>query len=144
MRKSIESLDQWEALLGPDPLSEVLRGKVRELIFTLVEAELREVLAAMPYECNGARPGDRHGKRKRSMSTGLGQTVIELARARLSQGVRRRNGKVGWLSDISGGRGRWTVPFGVVTSAERTGGASAGRYLPFCAVRRFPRARSRG
>ena len=86
MRKNIESLDQMEALLGPDPLSEALRGKIREMILTLVEAELREVLAALPYERNGARRGYRHGKRERSMSTRLGQTVIELPRARLSQG----------------------------------------------------------
>src|SRR5436190_2061127 len=31
-------------------------------------------------------PQYRNGKRERSMSTGLGQTVIELPRARLSQG----------------------------------------------------------
>jgi len=86
MGKSIESLDQMEALLGPDPLSEALRGKIREMILTLAEAELREVLAAMPYERNGARRGYRNGKRERSMSTGLGQTVIELPRARLSHG----------------------------------------------------------
>lgn len=90
MGKSIESLDQMEALLGPDPLSEALRGKIREMILTLAEAELREVLLAMPYERNGARRGYRNGKRERSMSTGLGQTVIELPRARLSQGDREK------------------------------------------------------
>ena len=86
MRKSIESLDQMEALLGRDPLSEALRGKIREMILTLAEAELREVLAAIPYERNGLRRGYRHGKRERSMSTGLGQAVIELPRARLREG----------------------------------------------------------
>jgi hypothetical protein len=48
-----------EALLGPDPLSEALRGKIREVILTLAEAELREVLAASPYERNGARKGEK-------------------------------------------------------------------------------------
>jgi len=96
MGKSIESLDQMEALLGPDPLSEALRGKIREMILTLAEAELREVLAAMPYERNGARRGYRNGKRERSMSTGLGQTVIELPRARLSQG----DGEKEWQSRL--------------------------------------------
>ena len=86
MGKSIQSVDEKEALLGPDPLSEALRGKIRELVMTLAEAELREVLAAMPYERSGARRGYRNGKRERSMSTGLGQTVIELPRARLKQG----------------------------------------------------------
>jgi putative transposase len=97
MRKSIESLDQMEALLGPDPLSEALRGKIREVIWTLAEAELREVLAAMPYERNGARRGYRNGKRERSMSTGLGQTVIELPRARLRQ---QGDGEKEWQSRL--------------------------------------------
>ena len=88
------------------------------MILTLAEAELAEVLAAMPYERNGARRGYRNGKRERSMSTGLGQTVIELPRARLSHGIRRRNGKAGWLSVISVERGRWTVHFWDVTLAE--------------------------
>ena len=34
-----------EALLGPDRLSEALRGKIREVILTLAEAELAEVFA---------------------------------------------------------------------------------------------------
>jgi len=42
--KSIESLDQMEALLGPDPLSEALHGKIREVILTLAEAELSPAL----------------------------------------------------------------------------------------------------
>jgi putative transposase len=94
MRKGIQSIDQMEGLLGPDPLSEALRGKIREMILTLAEAELREVLAASPYERNGARRGYRNGKRERWMSTGLGATVIELPRARLSQG----DGEKEWQS----------------------------------------------
>lgn len=97
MRKSIQSLDQMEALLGPDPLSEALRGKIRDVIWTLAEAELREVLAAMPYERNGARRGYRNGKRERSMSTGLGQTIIELPRARLRQ---QGDGEKEWQSRL--------------------------------------------
>jgi hypothetical protein len=65
MGKGIQSVDQMEGLLGPDPLSEALRGKIREMILTLAEAELREVLAAWPYERNGARRGYRNGKRER-------------------------------------------------------------------------------
>lgn len=65
MGKSKQSFDEMEALLGPDPLSEALRGRIREMILTLAEAELREVLAAMPYERNGARRGYRNGKRVR-------------------------------------------------------------------------------
>src|SRR6185312_11656256 len=40
---------QWKDF-GPDRLSEALRGKVREMIMTLAEAELAGVLAAGIYE----------------------------------------------------------------------------------------------
>lgn len=90
MRKGTQSLGQMEGLLGPDRLSEALRGKVREMILTLAEAELAEVLAALPYERNGERRGYRNGKRERSISTGLGATVIELPRARLVEGGQER------------------------------------------------------
>jgi transposase-like protein len=79
-----------EGLFGPDRLSEALRGKVREMILTLAEAELSEVLAAMPYERKGERRGYRNGKRERWVSTGLGATAIELPRARLSEGGERK------------------------------------------------------
>ena len=42
MGKSIESLDQMEALLGPDPLSEALRGKIREMILTLAASAVTQ------------------------------------------------------------------------------------------------------
>ncbi|HVH92604.1 MAG TPA: IS256 family transposase, partial [Candidatus Acidoferrum sp.] len=45
-----------------------------------------EVLAALPYERKGERRGYRNGKRERWVSTGLGATVIELPRARLTEG----------------------------------------------------------
>jgi hypothetical protein len=39
-----------EALLGPDPLAEALREKVRTMMLTLAEAERAEVLAAIRFE----------------------------------------------------------------------------------------------
>ena len=90
MREGISSFGQMEGLLGPDRLSEALRGKVREVILTLAEAELREVLAAFPYERNGERRGYRNGKRERWVSTGLGATAIELPRARLRDDGKER------------------------------------------------------
>ena len=90
MGKGRRSLGQMEGLLGPDSLSEALRGKIREMILALAEAELREVLAALPYERNGLRRGYRNGKRERSMSTGLGEAVIELPRARLREGEQEK------------------------------------------------------
>lgn len=86
MGKSTQCLGSMEGLLGPDRLSEALRGKVREMILSLAEAELSEVLAALPYERKGERRGYRNGKRERWLSTGLGATVIELPRARLTEG----------------------------------------------------------
>ena len=86
MGKGIQFVGQREGFFGPDRLSEALRGKVREVILTLDEAELSEVLAALPYERKGERRGYRNGKRERWISTGLGATAIELPRARLSEG----------------------------------------------------------
>jgi transposase-like protein len=86
MREGITFFDPREGFFGPDRLSEALRGKVREVILTLAEAELSEVLAALPYERKGERRGYRNGKRERWVSTGLGATAIELPRARLTQG----------------------------------------------------------
>ena len=86
MGKSIQSFSQMEGLFGPDRLSEALRGRVREVILKLAEAELAEVLAAGPYQRNSERRGYRNGSRERWIRTGLGATVIELPRARLSEG----------------------------------------------------------
>ena len=83
MREATRSVRQMEALLGPDPLTEALRGKIREMILALTEAELREVLVAQPYERSAERQGYRHGRKRRSITTGLGAAVIELPRARL-------------------------------------------------------------
>jgi len=85
-----------EGLFGPDRLTEALRGKVREMILTLAEAELSEVLAVLPYERKGERRGYRNGKRERWVSTGLGATVIELPRARLGQGEQEKE----WQSKL--------------------------------------------
>lgn len=74
---------KMEALLGSDPLADALREKVREMILTLVEAELTEVLSAMPYERTGARKGYRNGSKQRSLTTGLGKTTIDMPRARV-------------------------------------------------------------
>jgi hypothetical protein len=53
MGKSTQCLGSMEGFFGPDQLTEALRGKVREMILTLAEAELAEVLAAQPYERKG-------------------------------------------------------------------------------------------
>lgn len=98
MRESNQRSGAMEELFGRDRLTEALRGKVREMIMTLAEAELAEVLAARSYERSEARRGYRNGKRQRSISTGLGATVIELPRARISEG----SGEKEWQSGLIG------------------------------------------
>ena len=90
MGKSTQYVGPMEGFFGPDQLTEALRGRVREVILTLAEAELSEVLAVLPYERKGERRGYRNGKRERWVSTGLGATVIELPRARLGQGEQEK------------------------------------------------------
>ena len=96
MGKSTQYLSPMEGFFGPDRLTEALRGKVREMILSLAEAELSEVLAVLPYERKGERRGYRNGKRERWVSTGLGATIIELPRARLGQGEQEKE----WQSKL--------------------------------------------
>ena len=98
MRESNQRSGAMEEIFGPDRLAEALRGKIREMIMTLAQAELAEVLAAHSYERNAARRGYRNGKRQRSISTGLGATVIEMPRARISEG----SGEKEWQSGLIG------------------------------------------
>ncbi len=79
------SLNQVEAWLGPDALTEALRANVREMIMTLVDAEVAETLAACPYERTGVRRGYRHGSKVRTLTTGFGKTELTVPRARLLQ-----------------------------------------------------------
>ena len=46
MRESIERSGAMEEFFGPDRLAEGLRGRVREMIMTLTEAELAEIEGA--------------------------------------------------------------------------------------------------
>ena len=46
MGEGIQRLGVLEEIFGRDRLTEALRGKVREMIMVLAEAELAEVLAA--------------------------------------------------------------------------------------------------
>jgi len=77
------SVIKMEDLMGTDSLTDALREKVREMILTLAETELTEVLAALPYERTGNRKGYRNGSKQRSLTTGLGKTTIDMPRARI-------------------------------------------------------------
>ena len=72
-----------ETLLGPDPLTEALRGKIRKVLAALFDEELTQVLAAAKGERIGGRQGYRHGARPRELTTGVGRTQIALPRGRL-------------------------------------------------------------
>ncbi len=84
-RQSNGSTSEMEGLLGPDPLTEALRGRMREMIVELVEAEVTEVLAATRYQRGTGRQGYRHGTVTRSLTTGFGRTRLPVPRARVSR-----------------------------------------------------------
>src|SRR5262249_27072559 len=144
MQEGTQCFGRMEDLFGPDRLSEALRGKVREMILTLAEAELAEVLVALPYQRHSDRRGYRNGRRERSISTGLGTTVIELPRARLREGGEEKEWQSVLIERYQRRTRSVTVLFWDVISVERTGGAYGERFPRFCVVRRFPRVRSRG
>lgn len=70
-------------LLGPDPLTEMLRGKIREALLTLFDEELTQVLGAAKGERAATRCGYRHGGKGRELTTGLGKVHLVLPRGRL-------------------------------------------------------------
>lgn len=70
-------------LLGPDPLTATLRGKIREALLTLFDEELTQVLSAARGERVAARCGYRHGGRARELTTGFGKVHLVLPRGRL-------------------------------------------------------------
>jgi transposase-like protein len=71
----------------PDPLTVVLRGGIRELIETVVDAELTAVRAAGQYERGTSWQGYRRPRcLQRTLTTGLGATALTLPRARRRRG----------------------------------------------------------
>ena len=73
---------QSEFLKLEDPLSEHLRGRIVELITTLVDAQIDDVLGAERY-ARETRGGYRHGHRQRSITTSFGRADVLLPRARV-------------------------------------------------------------
>jgi len=70
-------------LLGPDPLTEALRGKIRDVLATLFDEELTQVLGAAKGQRVATRCGYRHGEKARTLTTGLGLVQLALPRGRL-------------------------------------------------------------
>lgn len=70
-------------VFGEDLLTEVLRGKLRELAQTVLEAEIDDALAAARHERAEQRAGFRHGTKSRTLHTSFGSTELAVPRARL-------------------------------------------------------------
>lgn len=86
MEKGISAAALRKAALtmDGDSIEAAVRGRIREWIEELVEAELTGALGAGASERPGAmRQGYRHGHRERTLSTSLGPTTFQLPRARL-------------------------------------------------------------
>jgi len=76
-------LRQEELLIGRDPLTEALREEIAEKIQKIVEGEVAEVLGTTSYERVKERIGYRHGSKPRTICTSMGESAIEMPRARL-------------------------------------------------------------
>lgn len=72
-----------EVKLGPDPLSEALRGELRTLAERLIREELIAALGAGRYERVAERRGYQHSPRERTITTGLGPVTLTVPRGRL-------------------------------------------------------------
>ncbi len=83
MRELIRDEETREVSLGPDPLSEALRGELRALVERLLREELVEALGAGRYERIPERRGYQHSPRERTITTGLGPVTLTVPRGRL-------------------------------------------------------------
>jgi len=72
-----------EGLWGLDLLTDALRERIGEMIITIVNEEVAEVVGAVRYGRTGGRRGYRHGTKERQLTTGVGVTEIRMPRARL-------------------------------------------------------------
>ena len=83
MQEPIRDDESREVSLGPDPLSEALRGELRMLVERLIREELIEALGAERYERAPERRGYQHSPRERTITTGLGPVTLTVPRGRL-------------------------------------------------------------
>ena len=83
MQEPIRDDESREVSLGPDPLSEALRGELRTLVERLIRGELIEALGAGRYERVAERRGYQHSPRERTITTGLGPVTLTVPRGRL-------------------------------------------------------------
>lgn len=85
MANRTEVIPDLSAVFGPDPLSDAIRGQLKELVGVLVHGELEEALEVARYGRSEARTGYRHGTKPRALHTSLGSIDNEMPRARMLQ-----------------------------------------------------------
>lgn len=83
MQEPIREDEAREVSLGPDPLSEALRGDLRERVERIIREELYAALGAGPYERSSERRGYLHSPRERTLTTAEGTVAITVPRGRL-------------------------------------------------------------
>jgi putative transposase len=74
---------QLTGILGPDLLTQGIRGKLQELVHVLLEGEVEEALEAAKYARVEGRSGYRNGTKPRTIHTSLGSVDVQAPRARL-------------------------------------------------------------
>jgi putative transposase len=84
-------------ILGPDLLTQGIRGKLQELVQVLLEAEVEEALEAAKYARVEGRSGYRNGKKPRTIHTSLGSVDVQMPRARL---LKATGPEEEWQSEI--------------------------------------------
>jgi transposase-like protein len=130
-------------LLGPDPLTEALRGKIREALVTLFDAELTQVLGAAKGERVASHCGYRHGAKARELTTGLEKVRLALPRGRL---FTPEGGEREWESHLLPRyqRRARTVDAAILGAYLTGAGGFNGPCGPSCGGRRCPRVPSPG
>jgi transposase-like protein len=97
VQEAIKDDASGEVSLGPDPLSEALRGELRTLVERLIREELIVALGAGRYERIPERRGYQHSPRERTITTGLGPATITVPRGRL---FKPEGGSEEWQSQL--------------------------------------------
>lgn len=85
MDNRTEVTPDLSAVFGPDPLTDAIRGKLKELVGVLVEGELEAALEVARYARSDARTGYRNGTKPRTIHTSLGSIDSDVPRARIHQ-----------------------------------------------------------
>ena len=67
---------------GPDTIEQYMREQIREKLGKIIEEEVMLAMGAGRYE-RGERRGYLHGTRRRTLTTSLGPTTLDMPRARL-------------------------------------------------------------